>query len=465
MKFEKIKLYVLLLLIFSILPLELLAINLEKAQLTAIKQNKKFLAEQQNHEQSKWNKYKAVSNFLPKLSFNETMVRIDDDTYNEAQKTFSLPVFNSSDNPTGDYVPMSYSALGTAAYRTTYTSELILQQPIFNGGKLIMGYQIAGYANKQARYSLLSKKQELQYNVSEIYFNILKIQDLIQIHEKQIESSESQLNKVKKKLELGMAKNTDVLQWKVKLSNNRINLEQAKNNLEILKSYWRNILGLQDGTELPLPEKIQLKQFEREIKNNTLLTTKEKENKLNKFLTDIKRQNADLRRLKYAQKISKKRYELSKSNLLPSLNLQYTRQFEQDNKLNLKGDDNWNIAAVFSIPLFESGRNITNIMQSRSAYKSTKLEISDTEEKIVISAKNAFLNLITKAKRVENIKFSKKNAEENYTMINDYYNQGLVTNQELIDAEIMLFSVKMQYTNSYYNYIIAKHNIKKYLTE
>lgn len=455
--------YLILFIFLLISPLQILSITLDEAQELALKQNKSYLAEKQNLSEAKWNKFNAISNFLPKLSFEESIVKIDEDTYEASQEIYKLPVMEPPGIPTEYYVPMSYSALGMGAYRTTFTSQLSLSQPVFNQGKLILGYQIADLAHKQANSSLLSEKYNLEYRVSELYFNILRLEELITIHKKQLNSSLNQYKKVKKQRELGLAKKTDVLQWKVKVENNRISLDEAENNLEILKSYWINLLGYKDKDAVSSPEEIDPKKFDIEIEEISQLEHTTKNKKLENILKKVRRQNADLRSIKFSKKISEKTYDMSKGNLLPSLNLQYTRQFEQDDKLDFKGEDNWNVAAVFSMPLFKSGTNLSEILKSKAAHKKAKLKLSDTEEQILIASKNAFYNLVTKAKKVENSKISLTNAQENHSMTNDYFDQGLVTNQELLDAEIMLFSAKMQLTNSYYDFIIAKYNLNKYL--
>lgn len=457
--------YFLLFLFLILFPLQILGINLKEAKEIAFQQNKSYLAEKQNLKEAKWNEYKAISNFLPKLSFEESMLRIDEDSYKTAQETYQLPVLDSLGLPTGDYVPMSYSALGSTPYKTTFTSQLSLQQPIFNGGKLILGYKIANLAHKQANCSLISKKYNLEYRVSELYFNILRLDDLIKIQKKQLNSSLNQYKKVKKRYELGLAKKTDVLQWKVKVENNRISLDEVENNLLILKSYWQNLLGYNETEENSFPEKINLEKFKQDIKEIAKLEHTTKQLKLKNILAKVLKKNADLKRIELTRKISKKSYDMAKGNFLPSLNLQYTHQFEQDDKLNFKGEDNWNLAAVFSMPLFESGRNITEVLKAKAAYKEANLKLSDTREQVLIATKNAFYNLLTKAKKVGSSKTSLQNAQENHSMINDYFEQELVTNQELLDAEIMLFSAKMQQTNAYYDFIIAKYNLNKFLNE
>jgi len=48
-------------------------------------------------------------------------------------------------------------------------------------------------------------------------------------------------------------------------------------------------------------------------------------------------------------------------------------------------------------------------------------------------------------------------------IINDLFKQGLVTNTELLDAEAMLFGSEMQLVASYYDFILFKYEMKKYI--
>ena len=80
----------------------------------------------------------------------------------------------------------------------------------------------------------------------------------------------------------------------------------------------------------------------------------------------------------------------------------------------------------------------------------------------MVTAKNVFHKLVTKARTVEDNKTALEFARENYKIINELYTQGMVTNSELLDAEVMLFGSEMNLVASYYDYILLKYEIKKY---
>jgi len=453
--------FILLILISS----QLCALSLDKAITTAVQNNKSYRAQNYNYQQYKWNEKNAITNFLPKINLNATAVRIDNNTYEEAKATMRLKVYNSLDIPTGDYVPISAGMMSGGIYKTTYSTNITIQQPIFNGGKLFLGHQIAKLSTKQALQNLSSSQNDLEYNVADSYLNILKIQDMIKIAKKSLASSQAQLKKVNEKFNVGVVKKSDVLQWEVKVENDRIALEELKNGLSVLKTFWFNILGLTSLSEAAMPDRIDLTSYDNEITLLHTISEVTKFDTLSYVLSIVKAENPDLKSLAFSERIAKTAQKLAISNFLPSLNLQYTRTFDQDDKLNFDGADTWNMAAVFSVPIFHFGTNITNLKKSNYKYKSIKLQLEDAREKILMAAENSVYNLITKAKRVISGKLAYENAKENYSIVNDLFDQGMVTNTELMDAEIMLFGSELNLQTSYYDFVLAKYALEKYTNQ
>ncbi|HEX37265.1 MAG TPA: TolC family protein [Candidatus Cloacimonetes bacterium] len=440
----------------------LYAMSLDNAISIALKNNKSFNAQKYTYQQSKWNEKNALTNFFPKVDFNATAVRIDNDTYEAANEIMQLPVYDPSGIPNGNYVPISAGMLSGGVYKTTYTTNLTVQQPIFNGGKVILGYKIARLNSGAALQNLESKQNDLEYEVAGIYFNILRFQDMITIAEKSLASSKAQLKKITEKFDVGMAKKSDVLQWQVKVENDHITVEELKNGLNILKTSWFNLLGLEKLSQASMPDKIDLSMYDLEIKNIEQINEVTKYDTLTHILSLVKTQNPDIKSLEFTEKIAKTAHTLAITNFLPSLNLQFTRTFDQDNKLNLDGARSWNLAAVFSLPIFHSGTNYTNLKRSSYEYKSTKLQLEDVRQKLLMAAENSLYELITKAKRVVSSRLAYKNAQENYSIVNDLFDQGMITNVELMDAEVMLYGSELNVQTSYYDYILAKYALNKY---
>lgn len=448
---------------FIFICLNIYAITLEDAQEIAKKNNKNFLSQKANVEQAKWNEYNAFTNFLPNFSLDERIVRIDDDTYNLSAETFEIPVFDI--NPPSQIIgtlQMSSSAMfPNGIFQTTYTTTLNVTQPIFNGGKTILGYQIAKLSKNQADLNLQNEGKNLEYQVANVYFNLLKMDEILKLSEKSLKSSKAQLRKVSEKFDVGIAKKSDVLQWKVKVENDRNTLAEMKNNLLILETIWKNLLSL-DSENISFPEKISLSKYNIEIKKYSRFSETEKETELQKILYQTEKYNPNLKNLAITEEIAKKGYQIAKGNFLPSINLQYSRQFESDDEFDFEGTKNWTVTAIASFPIFQSGANFTNLKRSKYQFRKTKLQLGDTKEQILLGAENSFYGLLNKSQKVISNKLSLENAKENHKIINDLFEQGIVTNTELLDAEILLFSTKINLTTAYYDYILAKYELEKF---
>ncbi len=422
------------------------AITLEESIQIARENNKDILAQESGLMSAGWSEKNALTNFFPKVSFNSTIVRIDDDTYNEANAPIQIPGI-------GEF-PSMFSV-----YKTSYTNNITVQQPVFNSGKMILGYQLSKLAKKQALLSLQDKRNDISYAVASAYLGILRLQDLMTLSEKSLNSTLSHLEKVLKKSDVGTAKKSDVLQWQVKQKNDETSISEIENSIDELYGFWQILIGTEERME---PSEIDITEYDSEILRYTIMEKPELEKAAVEFLSEVEKTSPFIQILELAKKMMKKNYCMAKGEFLPSLNLQFSYQFESDDEFDFDGEDNWNLVAALSVPIFKSGTNYSNLKKAKYDLKKTQYETESALENYMVAAKNVFHKLITKARTVEDNKTALEFARENHKIINELYTQGMVTNSELLDAETMLFASEMNLVASYYDYILLKYEIKKY---
>lgn len=422
-------------------------IDLDEAVNLAKENNKDIQASKFSLSAARWGKYEALSNFFPQVSFNSTIVRIDDETYKEANEPIQIPS-----------IGMQFPAMFPVE-KTTYTNNITMKQPIFNGGKIFFGYQLADLARKQEKIALDNKKNDISYAVASTYFNYLKLKDIQTLNEKSLSSAQSHLKTVEKKQEVGAATRSDVLQWQVKVNNAKTARFAVENNIKEIISYWENLIG----SEGKIPSEIQLKIFDDEIKRYADMDNEGSVEAKEKFLEKVKTSSRTLMGMELAKKMMKKNYLMQKGNFLPAFNLQFDYQFESDGKFDLDGNDNWNLAAVISLPLFTSGANFSKVKKAKYELLKTQKKTDYTKENYLLAAENVFNQMITKARIVKDNKTETKLAEENHKIINQLYEEGMAINSELLDAETMLYSSKMKLIESYFDFVLMKYEMKKYI--
>jgi len=456
---KKLILLTITLLLFS--TLFAVEIDLDESIKLAQENNKEIQAKKYSLKSAKWGKFDAFSNFLPRVSLNSAIVRIDDETFDEATQIMQVPVLSPMGMPTGDFIPFSASAMGSGIYQTSYTNNITVQQPIFNGGKIILGYQLTNLVKEQAEIALENKELDVSYAVASTYFGFLKLKDIQKLTQKSLSSTISHLEKVQKNFEVGAAKKSDVLQWKVKLNNDKTSNFEIENGLEEILSFWKSLIGVEES----IPTEINLEKYDIEIDGFASLELSDIKVAKQDFLKSVEIASPTLNSIDLVNKMMKKNYWMTKGNFLPSLNLQFDYQIESDDEFDFSGDDNWNLVAAISVPLFTSGSNFSKVKQAKYELLKTNKQTEYARDNYMIAAENVFNKLITNARIINDNKVALEFAKENHKLINQLFEQGMVTNSELLDAEIMLFGSEMNLISSYYDYVLTKFEIKKYKGE
>ncbi|MBN2460531.1 MAG: TolC family protein [Candidatus Cloacimonetes bacterium] len=434
-------------------------ISLEESLVLAKENNKDYQSRQYSYRSSVWNERNALSGFFPRVSFNSTLVRIDSGTYEDANAVMEAPVYGLDGEIIGNF-PMSSAALGTGIYRTSYNNNIIVQQPLFNGGKVILGYQMARLSLQQAKLDLLNSESDLRYQVAALYFGLLELQDLQKLANKSLSSARSHLEKVQQKYELGLGKQSDLLQWQLKVKNEEASLMEIESSFSEMSNLWKILLGTGEFIE---PQPVALAGYDEEILYWNAMREEEKKEQSREFLALVEENSPTLAGLALTRNIMQKKHQLSWGNFLPSLNLQFTYEIENDDRWDLEGNDNWNLAAVISLPLFTAGDNYTRLRQSKYELESTRAVTEYAEEHYLVNAENVFHRILIKARAVTDSRTALELAEENHRVVNQLYEQGMVTNSDLLDAETMLFGSEMNQLSSYYEFIITKYEMDRYI--
>lgn len=436
-------------------------IDLEESIVLSLENNKELRVEEKSYKSAQWNEYNVFSNLLPQAYLNTTAVRIDDKTYERATDTFKVPVFGQNNMPTGDYIPFSAAAMN-GLHRTTYRTNITVQQPVFNGGQIFFGYRMARLARRQAENSFQNREREITHRVTDLYFSILKMQDILDTVKKNRVSAESHLQKLSRMKEAGMARQADVLQWQVRRQEYLTTQLELEYNIDLVLELWNNLLGFSDV--LYHPARIDITAYEENITRYSTLTEDQESEFIERNVRAMLENNPQINTNKISKQIVRKNYLIAKGSFLPSLNLQFNYELENDDKLDFSGDRNWNIAAVLSFPIFRGGANYTNLRRARIDKRQVEYATSALEDYLITETKRVSREVIINAVRVRNNQTGLEYARQNYEILYNLFEQGMITGSEFLDAETMLFAGESNVIASYYDFILANYELYKYTT-
>ncbi|MFA7074120.1 MAG: TolC family protein [Endomicrobiaceae bacterium] len=420
-------------------------ITLEEAIEIAIENNLSLKSSYNNMQSSKWASTNAKTQLLPKLNFNETAILYD-------KERVIMPEINLG----------SIVIPETKQDKKNFISTLQLEQVLFAGGKLYNSSKISALQYQISINNYEKKLKDLTAKVQEYYYQILKTQSSIEILQNQKQLCEDIKNNAETLFNNGIGLETDVMQWELQVIQVENQLIQLEASYKLLLDSWSILLGFESKYNNTLPKTIELDEIFAEVETYNSFTNSEKEQKLNEYLSKVKTTNYDIKNLENSKQSLNYLNRISKADFMPSLFLNMNYEIENDNKLNLDGDNNWQIMANLSIPLFHSGSNYSNYQNQKYEIKSQMNLIEENVQSLMIIAKQAWYdydNAINSLKQANKSNIIAKRALE---LTHKLYLQGMTTNLSLTEAQNTNQTSELQFINSIYDYIIYKNNLNKF---
>ena len=369
------------------------------------------------------NKDEAFTQFLPKLTGKASYMRLDE------VPTTNIPGFGN--------IPMGS--------KETIDMSVELTQPLFTGGRIKSGYDISKSTYDSAKKENELTKKDVAREVTENYFQVLKVKKLGEISKSSRDLLSSHLADVEAFFEAGMVSKNDVLSVKVSLSNAENMLIKATNGYELAKSSLNFTLNrdvnadvtLQDIDEMITPLDVTLKESTSRALSN----------------------REELKIINNAKSINKSLINIEKSAHYPQFYFIGSYK-ETGDKMPL--DSNYYSALVtMELDIFSWGEKSSRI-------ESQKIELKKTHENEVIlknsirmEVKSAYLRLTQAADEIKATKQAVEQADENYRIYDEKFKVNAATSTDVLDAENLILTSKINYFQALYNYHIAKVNLKR----
>lgn len=170
----------------------------------------------------------------------------------------SLPSLNGSaslQNSTGRSIdPFTNTIIDQGVNSQNFSLNASL--PIFNGFQIMNAKKRDEYSVIASQQAYEDTKNNVTLNVVNFYLTILFNQELLEAARLRQATTEAQLNRVKKQVEIGALPKANELQIKQQLANDELEVVRAENNLAISKLQLKQALQLPADTpmEVAVPE-------------------------------------------------------------------------------------------------------------------------------------------------------------------------------------------------------------------
>lgn len=335
-----------------------------------------------------------------------------------------------------------------------YYGQLRINQTLFDGGRWWLDIKKAKYDKLSSDYNFLSTRQNIIVTVRQLYMDLLKQEELLEVTRQAVERSKEQLERIKSMHEVGSVAQIDVFRSRVNLGNDRIEMLNQENTVRKARHSLNIALGRDPNAPLQIDKNVH---FEKKL------------GELNDQIQKALANNPDIKA--QVNKVKSAKYQLrqAKSAFLPNVSASYfyqrrVPQFDGIYK-DLDREYYWEIGFNISWNLFNGFSDALNVQKAKLGhrYEQQKLEY----DRLQLKSKVSYLSDDLKAFN-EFIDINKENlesAQEDYRLAQERYRLGSGTILDLREAQVNLATAEQLLIAARFNAYITYAEIQKALGE
>ena len=374
------------------------------------------------------------SQMLPQLKLSAGYTRLSD----VPDFSVTVPGFNKSFNI-------------QEVVLNNYQVKLSLQQPLFTGFRLSSLKSAAKYNYTASELEYDKDINEYALKIQSAFWNFYKAKQIKSLLEETLKQIDKHLQDTKNYLENQLVTKNDVLKLEVQHSNTQLALIEAENNLDLARINFNRVLGIDLDSQTDIKtDEINLIKSDYDLDNIT---------------KEAIQNRKELQSMEYRLKSSEDVVTAANSNWFPTVSLFGNVYYQRPNQRYLPLEDidhgSWDVGIALSWDVWNWGYNSSQTTQAEQNYLQAQTSLSELKDAVQVEVYQSYLTYKRSFDKVDVSKKSVEQADENYRIMQQKYDEQLATSTDLIDAEVSVLQAKTNLTNSLVDYQLAKVHLEK----
>ena len=372
-------------------------------------------------------KWKSLSAFLPSLSYQGL-----------AQKNLELPVF----------VFMGQRFVVGTPYN--FQHSLTISMPVFTGGTRLFNFNIQKTLQKSLSEELKGKEEETVLNAMQAYYGIILSSELKKSADDAVAVAKQNLEQVQKFYKAGTATELDLQRAKAQYSSTLPMQESAFSNQKLSVQRLKSILNISLTDSLVVVDSLSRQDFLNEYEKLSLEELKS--------LSEDNRN--DLAAMKYQYEASKTGEKIALGQFAPTVAISASvdHQAPLDNA-KVRWSDyirSKSITVSLNWPLFEGGSRVLDYQIAKIKTDQMDVLIKQTKFGIDLDIEQNYYNYLEASKNLASLKDALDQYKESLRISNVLYSQGMSSQLDVLNAQLLYTKSTSDYLNGIYNYNVSQ---------
>ncbi|MCP4118384.1 MAG: TolC family protein [Desulfobacteraceae bacterium] len=319
-----------------------------------------------------------------------------------------------------------------------------LNQSFTLNGKELIALGITRDGIDRSQWVLTAVKNDYVFQVASTYFQILSRWRALEIAQADVDRLEKHRNAVNERLKVGDVTRTALYRAEAQLSKARTELVRSKNDLSIVRASLQNLVTIQDGFMLLDGGATRFIPFVYSFEA---------------LKQDALEKRAEILAAQKALEIARKTVKYKQSAYWPTLDLEggysHTRSEFDEPVSGTATTEDTSIGATLAFTLFDGGLRNADIKQARADERKALHTLESEKKRILLEARQAWLNYETTISVQSTLKDELKSARENFNAVTMQFNYGMADSVDMMDANTLLVTAERQLSDADYSHSVA----------
>lgn len=324
---------------------------------------------------------------------------------------------------------------GAPKAHSAFFGNVSASLPLFAGGRVQYGIQSAKFLVEAAKLSTQNDQMAMAYTVSQAYNNLFKAHQAIKVLEENLMASKKRDESFQKLENNGIVAKNDRLKANLQTSDVELQLLDAQNSASIANINMDLMLGLPETTMI-------------ETDPNYITALADPDSKtITYYMEQATSNRRDLQAFDYQKKAAALGTKAAKAENWPSIALTggYIAA-DVPNILTVTNAANIGIGVQYNVD--NIWKKNSSLLKAQSKERQIELGQELLYDQIKLEVNRDFQNSQFAQKRIGVYEKAAVQANENYRVVNNKYNNGLATITELLDADTAQISANVNVINA-----------------
>lgn len=418
-------------------------LDLQKCREMAVENSKKLQAAAEQQKKAEYDRKVYRANFLPNISGSGLYAYMHKKMNYKLDGGY-LPVYQAGD--VGQAVPMNSMQFGadgkpvigadglpvfkqyaflpdielSLGLRNVYSVGVMLEQPIYMGGKVRSAFKMASLGKEMAELNVHSNRAQTLMEADEAYWQYVRVKEQAKAAAKYLEVVGELVKNVTDAIETGMASQNDLLKAQVKQNEAELLVSKANNGVALSRMNLCRVIGVDLYSQVDVNDSLRAEPALNMGSMKDDITSRPEYNLLEKQV-----------------ELKSKEVALTRSDFLPQLGVSASYAYGDGLSLNGESEGIASFAAIASlkIPIYHWGEGRNKVKAMKAEREMARLQQEELSQMMQLEVAKARFSVEDATARVKMTEKSLSQAEENLKVSHNRYEVGMETITNYMEAQ------------------------------